>query len=303
MNIDCYRNYVQIVEQESLSAAARSLHIAQSALSMQLKQLEQEYGAVLFIRSSRHMELTDAGKILYEKSKNILKLLEASHKEISSCVNGAQGTLRIGMTQAYPDAHIEKLLLGFHDISPQINYEFYEVNSNEIIELLRAGVVEIGIVRTSGLLPPDICEAIQLKQRLCAYCSYNNPWITPYGKEIFLSSLDHVPLAISRGFVGLIQEVFLRSGVSSNIMSVSTSRNNPIMWAKAGKAIAIICKGAQETHDTAEAFSRPLTTDDAAVTAMLHATRSFVTLKDGSLSATAKKFIDYCSSKSYEASV
>lgn len=52
MNIDFYRNYTKIVDCGSLSAAARCLHIAQSALSTQLKQLEEEYHAVLFNRTS-----------------------------------------------------------------------------------------------------------------------------------------------------------------------------------------------------------------------------------------------------------
>ncbi|MBQ1524656.1 MAG: LysR family transcriptional regulator, partial [Firmicutes bacterium] len=68
MNIDFYRNYIEIVELGTLSAAARSLHVAQSALSNQLKQFEEEYKTQLLIRSSRQMELTDAGRILYKRA-------------------------------------------------------------------------------------------------------------------------------------------------------------------------------------------------------------------------------------------
>lgn len=293
MNIDIYRNYIQIVECGSLSAAARSLHIAQSALSTQLKQLEEEYGAVLFHRTSRQMELTDAGRILYKTAKSIATLLDASQKEINACTEGAQGIVRIGMTQAYPDAAMTELLVSFQRQNPQIRYSFFEENSNEIMEMLRTGVVEIGIVRNSGLLPPFLKEVRSIDQQLCVYCCYNNPWITPYGKAVSLSSLDKVPIAISRGFEKLLLDVFVRAGTAPVIMSVSTSRSNPMMWAKARAAIAIICTNENETTDNAEFFCRPLYSDDPIIQKQLVTKRSFIISKDRSLSAAAQRFLDF----------
>lgn len=293
MNIEFYRNYIQIAECGSLSAAARKLHIAQSALSTQLKQLEEEYQAELFHRTSRQMELTDAGRILYETAKNISALLDSSQKEISACVEGAQGTVRVGMTQAYPDADVTKLLLRFQKENPKIRYSFYEVNSNEIMEMLRAGVVEIGIVRTSGVLPPFLEEQIGIQQKLCVYCCYNNPWITPYSKTVPLSSLDQVPIAISRGFEALLSEIFARAGIAPVVMSVSTSRSNPMMWAKAGAAVAIICTNDRETADDAESFCRPLQSNDPVIQKELITTRSFITAKGRGLSAAAQRFVDF----------
>lgn len=293
MNIDFYRNYISIVDCGSLSAAARNLHIAQSALSTQLKQLEEEYHAVLFNRTSRQMELTDAGRILYETAKNIVTLLDSSQKEISACVEGAQGTIRIGMTQAYPDAGITDLLVKFQKQNPRIRYSFYEVNSNEIMEMLRTGVVEVGIARNSGPLPPFLEEQFSIKQKLCAYCCYNNPWITPYGTSVSLSSLDQVPIAISRGFEALLSDIFARAGTAPVVMSVSTSRSNPMMWAKAGAAIAIICTNETETADDAESFCRPLYADDPILQKQLITTRSFITAKGRRLSAAAQRFLSF----------
>lgn len=299
MNLDFYRNYVKIIECGTLSEAARNLHIAQSALSGQVKQFEEEYRTSLFVRNARKMEPTDAGRILYEKAKNIILLVDAAHKEIDACVEGAQGTIRIGMTQAYPDVNMINILVNFQKENPEIRYEFYEMNSWEIIELLRSGVIEIGVVRTSGLLPADLAESIQIQQKLCAYCCYNNPWITPYEKEVQLSSLNEVPLAISRGFSDLLKDIFARADVHPVIMSVATSRSNPMMWAKAGAAIAIICTGETETPDDAESFCRPLAVDDPVIAKELNTTRSFVVAKNRTLSAAAKRFLDF-SKKHYQ---
>lgn len=293
MNLDFYRNHIKIIDCGTLSGAARDLHIAQSALSSQVKALEEEYGSELFLRGNRRLELTETGKLFYEKSKSIIALVDTSHKEIEAYEAGACGTVRIGMTQAYPDVNMTDLLLKFQRENPLIHYEFYEVNSNEVMELLRNGIVEIGIVRTSGALPPNLSDALTLNQRLCAFCCYNNPWITPYGRDVSLTSLRDAPLAISRVFAGLIDEIFARADMKPNIMSISTSRSNPVMWAKAGVAVAIICSGESDNTDDAETFCRPIVADDPVVTEHLHATRSFITVKGRTLSAAAQHFLSF----------
>ena len=70
MNLSYYANYVTIVEEGSLTAASLKLRIAQPALSNQVKALEAAYGARLFYRGARRLELTDAGRILYQKAKS-----------------------------------------------------------------------------------------------------------------------------------------------------------------------------------------------------------------------------------------
>ena len=165
MNLEFYRNFLSIVECGTLSATARALHVAQSALSNQVKQLEKEYGVPLFDRGARKMQLTDAGQILYEKARNMILLEDAARKELQSYAEGAAGVLRIGMTQAYPDAQMTQLLLSFHQACPKVRYSFYEVNSNEIMDLLRSGLVEVGIVRTTGLLPADLEAVLKTEER------------------------------------------------------------------------------------------------------------------------------------------
>ena len=63
MDLQCYRNFIAIVEEGSLTAASQRLHIAQPALSNQLKAMEREYGASLLIRGARRVSLTDGGRI------------------------------------------------------------------------------------------------------------------------------------------------------------------------------------------------------------------------------------------------
>ena len=101
MNLSYYSNYVTIVEEGSLTAAARKLRIAQPALSNQIKALEAEYGARLFHRGARRLELTDAGQILYQRAKRMLAIETAARSEIASGFGGTKGTLKIGITSSF----------------------------------------------------------------------------------------------------------------------------------------------------------------------------------------------------------
>ncbi len=293
MNIDFYRNYIEIVELGTLSAAAKSLHVAQSALSNQLKQFEEEFGTPLFIRSSRRLELTDAGRILYKRARDIIALVDAVHKEIAAGVGESVGNLRLGLTQAYPDAYSSRLLQGFLRKNPGMRFEIYEESSLEIMESLRSGVIEIGIVRYPDRIPPFLTELLTRKERVCAYLRKDNPWIDASGGEIPVRALEKAPLAISRGIVGLLGDIFQREGISPRIMSVSTSRSNPMMWAEAGAAVAIIRTGEGEPGDTGDCVCLPLSSEDEIIKEELKASRSIVALKDGVLSPAASKFAEY----------
>ena len=84
MEIDNYRNFLAIVEAGSMTSASEFVHIAQPALSKQLKSLEGYFGTKLIIttRGSKHLILTDAGKILYHKAKYICSLEDMARIEL-----------------------------------------------------------------------------------------------------------------------------------------------------------------------------------------------------------------------------
>lgn len=100
MDMEYYRNFIAIVEAGSLSAASKRVHVAQPALSNQLKLLQKKFGTQLVnIRRGVHnIELTNAGCILYNKAKYLCSLEDDTQREISDCVNGYTGTLRVSLS-------------------------------------------------------------------------------------------------------------------------------------------------------------------------------------------------------------
>lgn len=166
MNLEVYRNYVAIIDAGTISAASRELHIAQPALSNQLKALEAAYGTQLVERGPRHITPNNAGKILYEKARRMCQLEDAAQKEINASILGTKGTLHLGITPTWPDTNSANMILDFSNTYPEIDFDIYEENSGQLLELLEKGTIEVAVIRSAGQLPPSFSVRHTIDERL-----------------------------------------------------------------------------------------------------------------------------------------
>jgi DNA-binding transcriptional LysR family regulator len=291
MNIEHYRSFLQVVEAGSISAGARILRIAQPALSIQIRTLEQEFGTILLKRGARKVELTSAGKIFYEKAKTICYLDDAAKKEIRDCISGHRGTLWLGLTPAYPDPFIGGLLLDFHEAYPHVNFEIFEANSDELVELLKNGTIEIGVIRTPSFVPPMLNASISFGEHLMVVYRKENPWLSPEMKEVSVAALEGIPLCISKGFRQKIIDSCMEAGFHPNFLSISASRGTAMMWAIRGTAVAIVVSTRTEDQETEDLCCRILTGRE------MSTRRSFAVCKERSLSAVANIFLNFCNER------
>lgn len=288
MDLEYYRNFVAIVDAGSLSAASRRIHIAQPALSNQLKILQKKFGARLVnIRRGVHnIELTNAGAILYKQAKFLCSLENDVQREIADCVNGYTGTLRISLSPSMSIAFIRTYLSKFAKAYPQINYELYEVPIAEQTNQLLSGESEIGIAN-APLLQEHRFETIYSKQeRLVAIMHKDNPWLQNPDHKITLNNLEALPLCLSRGCSTLFLNVCADSMLVPQVLSVSTTKLSTIAWAKENAGIAIIPAAEEETFDAD--LECKIIDDDRL---FLNKTLSIV--KGRPLSSVAKLFLNY----------
>lgn len=96
MNIKQLQYFVTIVENGTITAAAKKLGISQPPLSAQMKLLEEELGVTLMERGGRQIRLTDAGRILYRRAVSIVELTDTTLKELTDFRTGISGVLRLG---------------------------------------------------------------------------------------------------------------------------------------------------------------------------------------------------------------
>ena len=106
--------FTTIVEEGSISAAAKKLHLSQPPLSHQLKLLEEELNLQLVQRGPRCITLTDAGRLLYKRAQSILSLTWSAKKELLAMASGYSGTLHLGTVSSSGASLLDWRIPEFH---------------------------------------------------------------------------------------------------------------------------------------------------------------------------------------------
>jgi DNA-binding transcriptional LysR family regulator len=138
-----------VVEQKSFSRAAEVIGISQPAVSLQIKSLEEDYGAELLHRDGFEIVPTESGRFVYETACQIVSLYETSHQQIAELTGEAQGRLVIGASTG-PGEYLLPVLLGrFWEEHPKVEVALRVSDSSSIIESVLQHRLALGVVGTS----------------------------------------------------------------------------------------------------------------------------------------------------------
>jgi DNA-binding transcriptional LysR family regulator len=267
MNLAYYANYVTIVEEGSLTAAARKLRIAQPALSNQIKALESAYGARLFYRGARHLELTDAGRILYEKAKWMLEVETEARNEIVSGFGGTKGTLRIGITSSFENSRLLDALTAFADRYPDAQIKVYEAEFPDLVKKLQNGKVEAIFVRPIRSDVENLEVLYTHPDKLVA--AYRpGSFFTDGDRETTFRDLSDLPLSMLERSIPAFLGAFRERGLVLEPKFVSTRMQIALNWARAGKAVALVPKSATEGLGFTDLALKTVSDSDMLVPAM-----------------------------------
>ncbi len=146
MNFRQLRTLVHIGELGSLSKAADRLHVAQPALSRQIRALEDEIGTPLFTRHGRGMVLTQTGELLVERANNILRQVEEARADAISSGGWVRGSVVIGMPPTVADILAGRLAKEFADQHPDVNLRFVSAFTSHLIEGLQKRNIDLAIL-------------------------------------------------------------------------------------------------------------------------------------------------------------
>jgi LysR family nitrogen assimilation transcriptional regulator len=144
MNVRQLKYFVSVVEAGNMTRAAEQLNVAQTALGMQIRQLEEDLRVTLLIRHSRGVEPTKAGALLYSRAIEILALIDSARSEIASCNNIATESLRFGMTPALMLIVGAEIALNVREQLSNVLLTFVEDMSHILIE--KAGRGELDLI-------------------------------------------------------------------------------------------------------------------------------------------------------------
>lgn len=237
------RYFLFVAEELHFGRAAERLGIAQPPLSQQIKKLEQELGVKLFQRNSRRVELTDAGRSLLGEARLILERIEVAREVARQFSAGISGSLNLGAVSPALDTFLPVQIQHFVQTHPTIRISLHELRSDEQLEWLRTGRLDVGFLR---IYEHDLhglaCRIVDRQSYILAI-----PASHPLAKQklVPLRSLDGINLIMApRRHRPLLHDrllsTFQSAGASVNIVQEVSSKRTEIALVAAGIGLALV---------------------------------------------------------------
>lgn len=224
MELRQLRYFVAIVDHGSLSRAAQVLHVAQPALTQQLRQLEEELGAQLLHRSAHGVLSTDAGKVFYEHAQAILKQVADARSAVTQLTTRPSGSVTLGLPHSISGALALPLLTAARTTYPEITLQLTEEISGSLTEQLKSGRLNLAVLFDDGQLGGF--EAMPLVEEDLMYiCRSASNWV-PEEASVTLGAALSSPLILpaqQHGVRPLIEQVAANAGLALvNIIEINS---------------------------------------------------------------------------------
>ena len=137
MDLKDMRQFLAVAEERNFTRAAERLHMAQPPLSRQIKALEDEMGAPLFLRTPAGVELTEAGQTLLDEVPNLLHLAQRAAERTRRAAQGLTGQLDVGIYGSGVLDVIPRVLAKFHAQRPEVRIALHNLTKSEQLQALR----------------------------------------------------------------------------------------------------------------------------------------------------------------------
>ena len=284
MELRTLRYFVTVAEELNITRAAGLLNISQPPLSQQLKNLEEELDTVLFIRGKRRLELTESGKMLYQRAKDILSLSEKTEAEIRSLKAGMTGTVSIGLVEGMAPDIAAEWFSGFLKEHPQVRFRILDGNSDDLIEKMRGGLIGLAVI--TAPYDQQLLNSFQVGQeRMAALMRRDHP----LAERESLSAEDLLPEPLivpsRKAHVDTIRRWFRGTGANPGIICEMDNYLDAAALAGRGVGISIFPQTAYVMNDSL--IQKEILAPNTAVDYL------FVWRKGHQLSLLEETFIDY----------
>lgn len=146
MEFRLLRYFIAVADQQTISGAARQLHLSQPTLSRQLSELEEELGVQLFIRGNRRISLTNEGMYLLSKAREIVSLAEKTEANFKNSTKTISGEIHLGSGESDAIRIIAQSVKNVTDQHQDVQFHLYSGNAEAIFEKLENGLLDFGII-------------------------------------------------------------------------------------------------------------------------------------------------------------
>ncbi len=290
MEIRQLKAFLAIAEAKTFTAGAKRVNITQAAVSMQIRQLEDEVGLPLFIRTPRRVIVTEAGEYLLERARRILREHDAALAEIAEVAGAEHGRLRIGSASAmFATMQLPKILETLKQKFPRAEINVSSGTSHVLVEKILHGEIDIAFV-SLPVETPNILTELLFSDEIVAIAHPKHPLARQ--KYISAATLagEHLILGEKGGNTRrLIDDFFTAANVKPNVM-MELSRQEAINQMVENNMGVGIAGAKTVSKDIAEGKLVSWWIEGAEIKWDLGLAR----LRGGYFSPIGKEFINYC---------
>ncbi|MBX8688417.1 LysR family transcriptional regulator [Mycobacterium sp. 20091114027_K0903767] len=232
--------FVAVAEEANFTRAAERVHVAQPAVSAQIRHLERELGQELFDRSRRAVRLTAAGAAVLPHARAALAAVTAARAAVDELGALVRGSVVVGTVTAH-DFAMPDLLAQFHAAHPLVDITLTTDESDALLDGLQSGRLDVAIVSVGAELPAGLAAEVVTDQRIVAAVAGDHPWRRRH--SVALRDLpDHPIIALPSG--AGIRHQFDRacreSGVAVRVAFEASTPNALAELAERGLGVAVL---------------------------------------------------------------
>lgn len=243
MELRQLRYFVAVAEELHFGRAAERCHISQPPLSQQIKALEEEVGATLLMRTSRRVELTREGAVFLERARDILSRVGEAAEHVGAMARGEVGRLKVRFVGPASQTDFPLALRSFREENPNIGLELREMPTYGQLEVVRAGEIDVGIIRSY------YHDLTGLDWRVFSH----EPYVLALPGDHPLARRESVELAMCDGIPYVdfprhyqprlhddIEAAFLQAGVQPKPVQEASTKLSTIALVAAGMGAALV---------------------------------------------------------------
>ncbi len=205
--------FLAVARNGSVSRAAEALYVTQPALTVRIRQLEQELGEQLFVRTGRGVHLTDAGRAFLPYAERAVASLAGGRELIAEMAAGGAGELSIGAAPAVSTYVLPGVLMRFAERLPRVGLVVRTGHSEEILEMVLRTDVQVGLVRP--IRHPQVTARPIYEDELVLVCDPAHPFASV--PSVRLDQLDEARLILfdrTSSYYDLTNAIFRQAGVT-----------------------------------------------------------------------------------------
>jgi len=186
--------FLKVAKKQHVTQASEELHIAQSAVSRQIHQLEEELGVSLFVQRGRNLQLTSAGKLFLGRVEGVMAELDRAVREVQEFLDPAKGEIRIGFPHSLGISLLPTLVAGFRRIQPEVKFRFRQGTYTSLIRDVMEREIDLAFISPLPERHNHVAGELMLTEELYAILPPGHPLADR--EEIRLEELSAEPFVL-----------------------------------------------------------------------------------------------------------